>query len=1277
MMRIFIWLRKAILSLILCLIGTIILSLALLATPQGTQWIWHQIHHWSPDTVTLGKISGTLLGAGKIDQFNWHSKDSHIQLHQISWQWQPEKLLTGIFKINQFQIARIEIDSNGPSDFQFYRHFIQKHQSFSLPLMLNLDNLSIDNIQLSKNHRRIYAIKSIQLQAIAHKHQVYLPKWTLHSDGLDIAAETRLTFIKPMRIAQSADLHIALPKMQPIQLTTQLNGTLEKLTLYTIGKAPYNSALSITVKDILQQQQLSGQLSTDFLSLGNMNTHWPNQSFQLKGNLSGVLLNPKLEGTTSIHSKKWGDFNAYFSSLWSGSSIQLKYFQLQKKASHFSATGLAYFNLLKKPIELSAQIQWQNMNGINDRWKSIQSSAGKAHITGTMNNYHFSLATTADLPSLHTVQLHAQGKGSLTAIQLAEIKTQLLDGEIQSQGEISWSPHWYFKGQATGTHIKPERYHGSWPGILNFTTQFHGSVSSPHALAFSLDHATLSGQLKTRLIEASGEHIYYQQKNKNLDLPHLNIRYADTNLTAQGNIGQYSKLKLLLDTQHLEYWLPQSAGALHLTTEIQGSIKNPLVHAVIAGEKLRFGTYAIDQLNSDIQLDLTQKTASHLTLQENQLKATHHLIQSLTLNSQGKLSNHHFNFDLKSDLFNAEGNGQGQWNTHQWQFMLNQAKIQPQSLPAWVLTKSVNGSLSMQAQKIDPHCWAWSNAQLCMNLKHTEKFLQGDVSLDQLPVEYFQTWLPTHAQPTGIFSGIGSFKQQAQQSPEINIMLNSSAGTLYQTPSTSDPITNHDSSQLSFSPSHISLKTNEHELSGDFKIDLNEQGFLQGKMTLPKFKMDWPHWKTTPLYGDSQWQLNQLAFLNQWLPTQLNILDGQWKSNFNFSGTLLTPQAVGQGVLSSGHVILDGPEVDLKNITGDVYNITQNGLDFLFSAQSGEGIANLSGQALFNNGSPNIIATLKGQNITAINTKEFQITASPNLTLNLKHHELTTEGSLEIPQAKLSPKSFNLNEGITPSTDQQLIFSNDLITTTSTKKIGQFNSDITLSLGNKVFFEGLGLKSRLSGNLHIIEKNNEKAVASGHIAIEEGRYRAYGQDLTIQTGKLLFTGGPLNQPGIDLQAYRIIDDATQVGIHARGALAKPEFSLFSQPTTMSQSEQLSYLVFGHPFEEGSQNETNLLFNLAFGLGFQQSNQFTRSLGKHTGIDDISIDVAPGQTNRQAALAIGKYLSPKLYLSYGIGLFDPISTVKVRYKLDQHWRFRTEASAKTTSGDLIYEIERGE
>ena len=58
----------------------------------------------------------------------------------------------------------------------------------------------------------------------------------------------------------------------------------------------------------------------------------------------------------------------------------------------------------------------------------------------------------------------------------------------------------------------------------------------------------------------------------------------------------------------------------------------------------------------------------------------------------------------------------------------------------------------------------------------------------------------------------------------------------------------------------------------------------------------------------------------------------------------------------------------------------------------------------------------------------------------------------------------------------------------------------------------------------------------------------------------------------------------------------------------------------------------------------------------------------------AAFTVGKYLSPRLYLSYGVGLFEPGQVVTLRYILSRRWNFEAQQSTNSSRASFNYRYE---
>jgi translocation and assembly module TamB len=124
---------------------------------------------------------------------------------------------------------------------------------------------------------------------------------------------------------------------------------------------------------------------------------------------------------------------------------------------------------------------------------------------------------------------------------------------------------------------------------------------------------------------------------------------------------------------------------------------------------------------------------------------------------------------------------------------------------------------------------------------------------------------------------------------------------------------------------------------------------------------------------------------------------------------------------------------------------------------------------------------------------------------------------------------------------------------------------------------------------------------------------------------------------------------------------------------MAESDALSYIVLGRPLGTASTSEGNRVANAARSLGLREGNVLANRIGQRFGLSEMRVE-AEGPVE-EAALIAGKYLSPRLYVSYGVGLFEPISTFRLRYLLSSRLTLRAE-SGRGTGADLLYRIERG-
>jgi translocation and assembly module TamB len=232
--------------------------------------------------------------------------------------------------------------------------------------------------------------------------------------------------------------------------------------------------------------------------------------------------------------------------------------------------------------------------------------------------------------------------------------------------------------------------------------------------------------------------------------------------------------------------------------------------------------------------------------------------------------------------------------------------------------------------------------------------------------------------------------------------------------------------------------------------------------------------------------------------------------------------------------------------------------------------------------------------------------------------------------------------------------------------------DIHLGMGDDISFKGFGLDLKLTGDMMLEQAVDRPLLALGELSIPTGTYSLYGQQLSINDGKLIFLGNPMN-PALDLQATRRTPKA-EVGVLMNGTVSHINAQLFSTPS-LPESEILSLLITGNSFSDlsngNTQDSQNMLGAIAL-LGLEKGQGLTSSISSELGLDTVAI--SSGNDYRDSALGLGKYINPNLFMRYDIGLFDRENVLTLDYILTDRIKLEVETGV-SQSVDLTYTVEK--
>jgi translocation and assembly module TamB len=413
--------------------------------------------------------------------------------------------------------------------------------------------------------------------------------------------------------------------------------------------------------------------------------------------------------------------------------------------------------------------------------------------------------------------------------------------------------------------------------------------------------------------------------------------------------------------------------------------------------------------------------------------------------------------------------------------------------------------------------------------------------------------------------------------------------------------------------------------------------------------------------------LRRLDLLEAFFP-QVDSVTGGLQADLRIAGTAADPRLAGNARTSGAGAYLPDLGIRLHDIVVDAK--TEGGhLAFEASAASGPGRVRMTGDAdLAAGATPRVSAHVVGERFLAAALEEDQrVLVSPDLRLTLVGDSLRAEGQVTIPEAVVELEDLRARATVPVSADVVYAHPEDRLHRPAIRAFAR----VGMTLGDDVRIRGSGLNGRATGSLVVLDSPDLPVRASGQIELLDGTYQAYGENLTIERGRLFYGGGSIMNPGVDLRVSRKAPDGTVAGLQVSGTLRKTQLTVWSEPQ-MSERAALSYVLFGRPMEDTDQEQATELADAADQLGLQAGNWLTGTVAHEVGIANASIETKGPL--EEATLALGTYLSPRLHVRYGLGLFESSRKLDLNYILSSRWTLQAEVG-DANRASVLYEIER--
>ena len=230
---------------------------------------------------------------------------------------------------------------------------------------------------------------------------------------------------------------------------------------------------------------------------------------------------------------------------------------------------------------------------------------------------------------------------------------------------------------------------------------------------------------------------------------------------------------------------------------------------------------------------------------------------------------------------------------------------------------------------------------------------------------------------------------------------------------------------------------------------------------------------------------------------------------------------------------------------------------------------------------------------------DISVDVAPDLRVRARGETLAVTGRVAVPRARIAVNS--LPEGAEGTSSDEVVIDRDEAEEKS-DLASRVSADIALHFGEHVRINVFELKAGLKGDLHA-RQNQGIFSLDGRVSLDEGTFHAYGQDLRITKGLLIFAG-PADNPTLEIEAVR--NSETTEDVQVTGTASAPKVELFSDPE-MSDENKLSYLLTGHGLDnENDAAGSNAMTSALIGLGASQAGRVVGKIGEAAGIEGLTV-----------------------------------------------------------------------
>jgi translocation and assembly module TamB len=1189
----------------------------LLTSEAGLRWAWGRAAAWSPGELTAERLEGRLIGPLAITGLDYRTDETRVRIGSLALDWEPGALLRGTLAVARLAIADVEVRHTPvPSTGR------QPPTGLRLPLAIEIRDGRVDNLSVQIGDGMPFPITRVRLGASARDRELRIGELELAAPGISAMASGRAALAPPYALDLTLAASVAPPDIAPLETRGSLRGDARALTLEQNLAPPWSARLTATARDVATELKWDAVLTTKGIDLRAVNERWP--AVTVAGRIAASGDRARL------------------------SVRELTLYQPGTERA-LDASGQWRFGE-REPITVT--LEWRNLQWPLAGEPAWRSPTGTAEAHGSLDDYALTAQATIGSAATGDIPLRAQGRGTRQGTAPLSLSARWLEGELAARGELRWQPYLAWAATVRGHDLNPGALHADWPGPLRLQARTEGHARTElHAAATIED---LSGDLRGRPARVTGG---FALDGDRYTLDRVEARFGEARLSAAGRVGAQWDINWQATASDLADLWPGARGSVDASGSLRGARQAPRVVARTQARGVAIGVDRIGELRAAIDVDLSDENLSALAVSARDLRWRTLALDELTLDGEGRVREHNLRASVSRQPDRATVALRGGVSDAIWSGTITRADW-TSGAEAWQLTDPAGFALGRGERRLDRLCLAHgTGGRLCAGGDWRESHgLQVSAEAATVPLALLTHWFLPETELHGTFGGQAALRVADDGTASGMLELDVGAGELRRA-SESDAV-----ATLGFEGGRLTAHARDDRIDAraEFRLAPGAEARAQIAAPFTPFKA---RGADRSIAGRIDARLADLSLLAPWLP-QLEQPRGRAQLSATLGGTAEDLDVRGDANLEQGRAGLGALGITLDDVALRARTRTNGHIAVTGHARSG-GAIDIDGTVTLRSPDDWLAElTLRGQDFEAIRTPELAMVASPDVAVRVAPQRVDLDGEVRVNRALIAPRALRVGSQASP--DVVIVAEH---AAEARVRPWAVTSRLRAIVSKQVRVSALNFDVYVEGDVTVASAPETPTVGHGELRVDRGTYRIYGSDLDVERGTLTFTGGPVDNPEVDLRATRRVRNVV-AGVNARGPLKTPEITLFSEPP-LNQSDIASYIIFGHPTSEAGASEAPLLTQALTSLSLAGGERLARSLGGTLGIEEVRISTPSAGG---ASLMLGSYLSPGLYVALGVGLFETGNTLRITYDITDRWQIVTDTGVYT-GADLLYKIER--